>query len=71
MKTYIDELEEAAELKGELRGELKGELKGKLEGKLDDARAMLLDKLPVAQIVKYTGLRTEQIEALKRELKIS
>ena len=63
MKTYIDELEEAAELKGEL--------KGKLEGKLDDARAMLLDKLPVAQIVKYTGLSTEQIEAFKQELKIS
>ena len=59
MKTYIDELEEAAELKGELKG------------KLDNARAMLADKLPITQIVKYTGLSTAQIETLKQELKIS
>ena len=39
-----------------------GEKKGKLEGKLEDVKAMLLDKLPIEQIARYTGLTVAQIK---------
>ncbi len=41
---------------------------GKLEEKLATAKEMLLDKLPIAQIVKYTKLTFEQIQKLQDEL---
>lgn len=41
---------------------------GKLEGKLTTATAMLIDKMPIAQIIKFTGLTLAQINALQAEL---
>ncbi len=38
------------------------------EAKLADAKEMLLDKLPIAQIVKYTKLTLEQVQALEKEI---
>ena len=38
------------------------------ETKLADAKEMLLDKLPIAQIVKYTKLTLEQVQALEKEI---
>ncbi len=43
-------------------------VEGKLEGKLADAREMLLDKLPISQIVRYTKLTFEQIKKLQDEM---
>ena len=40
---------------------------GKLEGKLEAVKAMLLDKLPISQIAKYTGLSIEEIENIAKE----
>ena len=51
-----------------VEGEKKGKLEGKLEGKLADAKEMLLDKLPISQIVKYTKLTFEQIQKLQNEI---
>ncbi len=42
--------------------------KATLETKLADAKEMLLDKLPIAQIVKYTKLTLEQVQALEKEI---
>jgi len=42
-----------------------GRAEGKLEGKLEDAKAMLIDHLPIEQIVRYTGLPLYEIEALQ------
>jgi hypothetical protein len=47
----------------------KAELKGELKAKLEDAKAMLLDNLPVAQIAKYTKLSLEQIVELQEDIK--
>ncbi len=43
-------------------------VEGERKGKLADAKEMLLDKLPIAQIVKYTKLTFEQIQKLQDEL---
>ena len=47
---------------------VEGEKKGKLEGKLEDAKEMLLDKLPIAQIIQYTKLTFEQIQELQDKI---
>ena len=43
-------------------------VEGEKKRKLADAKEMLLDKLPVAQIVKYTKLTFEQIQKLQDEI---
>jgi predicted transposase/invertase (TIGR01784 family) len=53
---------------GEEKGKLEGKLEGELKAKLEDARLMLLDKLPVEQVMKYTQLSREQVEDLQQEL---
>ena len=40
----------------------------KLEEKFEIAKTMLLDKMPIAQIAKFTGLTLEQIQALEKEI---
>ncbi len=40
--------------------------KGSLKARLDNARRMLLDGMPIANIKKYTGLTNEQIRSLIR-----
>ena len=42
---------------------------GKLEGKLETAKEMLLDKLSIEKISKYTGITIEEIEELAEFLK--
>ena len=39
---------------------------GKNEGKIEDAKAMLADKVAPEVVAKYTGLTTEEIEALRQ-----
>ena len=38
---------------------------GRLEGKTEIVKNMLDDNLPIATIIKYTGLSKEEIEKLK------
>lgn len=45
-----------------------GELKGKLEEKLAIAEALILDGLPLEQVMKFTGLTLLQITTLQLEL---
>ena len=42
--------------------------KAQLEEKFATAKAMLIDKMPIAQIAKFTGLTLEQIQALEKEI---
>ena len=49
-------------------GELNGELKGELKKALAIGEAMLLDKMPIEQVVKFTGLTFEQIKSLQADL---
>ena len=39
-----------------------------LKKELEIAKAMLIDKMPIAQIAKFTGLTLEQIQALEKEI---
>ncbi len=49
-------------------GEEAGELKGKLEEKLAIAEALILDGLPLKQVMKFTGLTLLQITELQMKL---
>ena len=40
----------------------------KLEAEFAIAKAMLIDKMPIVQIAKFTGLTLEQIQALEKEI---
>lgn len=42
-----------------------GRLEGHLEGKTEIIKNMLDDNLPIATIIKYTGLSKEEIEKLR------
>lgn len=46
-------------------GRLEGRLEGHLEGKTEIVKNMLDDNLPIATIIKYTGLSKEEIEKLR------
>jgi predicted transposase/invertase (TIGR01784 family) len=46
-------------------GKAEGKAVGKAEGKKESALSMLADNLPVETISKYTGLSTDEINALK------
>ena len=39
-----------------------------LKKELEIATTMLIDKMPIAQIAKFTGLTLEQIQALEKEI---
>ena len=60
-KMTLDEFKDIMERRGEARGIRKGEIKMQLKS----AKSMLEDNLPIAMIVKYTGLSEEEIEKLK------
>ena len=45
-----------------------GELNGELKKALTIGEAMLLDKMPIEQVVKFTGLTFEQIKSLQADL---
>ena len=47
---------------------LEGELKGELKGKEEVAEIMLRDNMPIAQIMKFTGLTLEQIQAIQEKI---
>ena len=51
--------------KGEAKGVADGMAKGLAEGKAEVAKAMLLGGMPMEQIMLFTGLSAEQIEALR------
>ena len=51
--------------KGVAKGVADGLAKGRTEGKAEVAKAMLLGGMPVDQIMLFTGLSAEQIEALR------
>ena len=51
--------------KGEAKGVADGMAKGLAEGKAEVAKAMLLGGMPIEQIMLFTGLSAEQIEALR------
>ncbi len=51
--------------KGEAKGVADGMAKGLAEGKAEVAKAMLLGGMPMEQIMLFTGLSVEQIEALR------
>jgi predicted transposase/invertase (TIGR01784 family) len=70
---YVTSWEKSAELRGiklgeeqgVKKGERRGERNGKKKEKVDVARRMLNDKFSVDNIVKYTGLKNKEVEALK------
>ena len=72
MALHIDIKDHEFYVEGKLEGKLEGELKGKLKGELNKAlaigEAMLIDKMPIEQVVKFTGLTFEQIKALQADL---
>ena len=51
--------------KGEAKGVADGMAKGLAEGKAEVAKAMLLGGMPIEQIMLFTGLSAEQIEAFR------
>lgn len=59
-----EELLEAVQ-RGEKRGKKRGEKQGKMNEKMNIARKMLLNKLDIEDIIKYTGLTKEQIKRIK------
>ena len=46
-------------------------LDARKEGKLEDAKAMLMDDLPIEKIVQYTGLTLFRIEELRDSILVS
>ncbi len=42
--------------------------KAQLEGKFEIAKTMLIEKMPVAQVVKFTKLTLEQVQTLEKEI---
>ncbi len=50
---------------GHDEGKEEGRAEGMLEGKLATAKNMLLGGMSVAQVLKFTGLSQEQLDALK------
>ena len=52
---------------GEARGRAEGEARGRAEGRAETARRMLIRGLPLEQIVEFTDLSPDEIEALKAE----
>ncbi len=67
LKETKEGLEEMSEVFEKVRE--KGRYEGKLEGieigKLEIAKAMLKDKLPLEDIVRYTGLSLESVQTLR------
>ena len=43
-------------------------LEGELKGKEKVTEIMLQDKMPIAQIMKFTGLTLEQIQAIQEKI---
>ena len=68
MALHIDIKDHEFYVEGKLEGELKGKLKGELNKALAIGEAMLIDKMPIEQVVKFTGLTFEQIKALQANL---
>ena len=42
--------------------------KAQLEKEFEIAKTILIDKMPVAQVAKFTGLTLEQVQALEKEI---
>lgn len=70
LELHIEDHEfyKAGELKGKLEGELKGKLAGELKKALAIAEALILDKLPLKQVMKVTGLTLLQITELQLKI---
>jgi len=54
--------------KGEIKGRIEGEIKGEIKGKLAIAKKMILKGKDIEEIVEFTELTMEDIEALKEEV---
>ena len=65
---YVPTWERRAEKKGRLEGEIvgikKGRVEGRVQGKIETAKMMINDNMPIAKIVKYTGLSEKEVRAL-------
>ena len=46
-------------------GQAEGRREGKKENAMEIAKSMLLDKIDIKKVAKYTGLSINQLEALK------
>lgn len=68
MALHIDIKDHEFYVEGKLEGNLEGELKGELNKALTIGEAMLIDKMPIEQVVKFTGLTFEQIKSLQADL---
>jgi len=62
------EILKEGEIKGEIKGENRGIQKGKLEGKIEVALNLLNKNMTIEQVVELTGLSSELIEGLKKDL---
>ena len=51
---------------GRAEGEAKGRAEGEAEKQAEIAKAMLADKVAPEVVAKYTGLKIEEIEALRQ-----
>ena len=45
----------------------KATLEAQLKEKFDIAKIMLIEKMPIEQVAKFTGLTLEQVQALEKE----
>lgn len=65
MLTYLEGSEQQGYRRGFKEGKDKWLAEGRTEGKAEVAKAMLLNGMPVDQIMLFTGLSAVQIQALR------